>query len=90
MSLELKIELMRLAMAAGLDPGHGDALVFTISRDGRVDYRREVATGAVVCGRKPGVLLLAVTSDGVREQLGVSSEEQAETIITALRRAFSL
>jgi len=58
--------------------------------DQRVVFDRRVACAAVVDGRpeKPGVLLVAVTTDGADQQLGVSSLEQAETILRALRLAW--
>lgn len=84
---EIKRRLVREVQ--GEEPGPTDHVVIGVSRDDRCTYaRRRVGTAAVVCGRKPGVVLLSVTSDGMFGRLGVSSEGQARVIVEALRKAW--
>lgn len=74
--------------AAPIEPG--DQVFVVEDDDPRVPFKRRVVLGGIVDARpsKPGVLFLALTSDGGDQQLGVSSVEQARNVVRALTAAF--
>lgn len=71
-------------------PGGGDRFFATETRDPRVAFPRSVVVGGVSDARpeKRGVLLVALTSDGERQELGVPSREAGLAVLRALRDAW--
>lgn len=72
----------------GVDPR--DQFFVIETADPRVPHARRIASGGVADGRpeKRGALLVTVTDDGYVSTLGVSSIEEARTIMAVLRCAW--